>query len=780
MTGIKIFIALFVFFLSSSAYSQNTFTIKGNLKDTLSGDVMGYATILVKETKTGAVSDEQGNFSLSLSAGKYTLEISYLGYKTITKKINLTSDMALNIPMTVEETVTQEVEIKDKKVSENVEDTKMSNNEIDIKIIKKLPALFGEVDVIKNMQMLPGIQVAGEGNTGLYVRGGSPDQNLVLLDDAPVYNASHILGVFSIFNSDALKSAEIYKGGIPAQYGGRLSALVDIRTRDGNPQKFKVTGGIGLIASRLMIEGPIKKDKCSFMLSGRRTYGDLFLKLSHNPNIKNDQLYFYDFNLKLNYKFNDKNKLYLSAYHGRDVLAFANLFGLNWGNTTASLRFNHLYNDKLVSNTVLIYSKFDYAQNFNLGVQQFKFGTGVTEKSLRHDFTWLPNKKNEITFGTTITHRSYDPGKFEPGSDTSVFKEVILDKYHSIDEAFYISNKQKFSTRITIDYGLRYSLFTNIGKGSVYKYNGDLLASNITDTVQYKSFQPIKTYGGFEPRISGRYMLTEETSIKATYNRTIQYIQLLSNSTSPIPSSIWVPSTPYIQPQKADQVAAGYFRNFLNNTFETSVEGYYKWMHNAVDFKDNANLLLNPHIETELRRGKAWSYGLEFFVKKAKGKTTGWISYTWSKTQRKIPGVNDGNTYYASYDRRNNFNFVISHDFNDRWNIAGNWIYGSGRPFTLPAARYTFDYLTASYYTQRNGYRMPAYHRMDISVNLTNKKKEGQKWNSSWNFSLYNVYGRKNPFTIYTRDKKGSPGEKEVVMLYLFRWLPSVTYNFNF
>ncbi|MFL5731016.1 MAG: TonB-dependent receptor [Cytophagaceae bacterium] len=780
MIKIKSLLALLIFFISTAALAQETYTIKGTLKDSLSGDAMAYASVLIKENGKGTAADENGNFSLSMPAGIYTIEISYLGYKTISRKINLKNDITLDLPMSMEEPEVQEVEIKDKKISVNVEDTKMSANEIDIKIIKKLPALFGEVDVIKNMQMMPGIQVAGEGNTGLYVRGGSPDQNLVLLDDAPVYNASHILGVFSIFNSDALKSAEIYKGGIPAQYGGRLSALVDIRTRDGNPQKFKMSGGIGLISSRLMIEGPIKKDKCSFMLSGRRTYGDLFLKLSNNPNIKKDRLYFYDFNLKLNYKFNDKNKLYLSGYHGRDIFDFVGLFGLNWGNTTASLRFNHLYNEKLVSNSVLAFSSFDYTSSFDLGIQQFKFGTGVIEKSFRHDFTWVPNKKNEVTFGTTITHRSYNPGKFEPGSDTSLFKEVVIDKYHSIDEAFYISNKQKFSNRVTIDYGLRYSLFTNIGKGVLYKYNGDLLASNITDTVQYNSFKSIKTYGGFEPRVSGRYMLTDETSIKASYNRTIQYIQLLSNSTSPIPSSIWVPSTPYIQPQKADQVATGYFRNFLNNTFEASVEGYYKWMHNAVDFKDNANLLLNPHIETELRRGKSWSYGLEFFVRKNKGKTTGWISYTWSKTQRKIPGVNEGHTYFASYDRRNNFNFVISHDFNERWNIAGNWIYGSGRPFTLPAARYSFDYLTASYYTQRNGYRMPAYHRMDISVNLNSKKVEGRRWESSWNFSVYNLYGRRNPYTIYTRDKKDHPGEKEVVMVYLFRWLPSVTYNFNF
>jgi hypothetical protein len=780
MTGIKYFFWLLAFLISFSAYSQESFTISGNLKDSLTGDPMSYASVLVKENNKGVVSDEQGNFSLSLPAGSYTLEIQYLGYKTSRQKINLTADMTLSIPLSMEEVVVKEVEIKDKKLTENVDNTKMSTNEVDIKMIKKLPALFGEVDVIKNMQMLPGIQVAGEGNTGLYVRGGSPDQNLVLLDDAPVYNASHVLGVFSIFNSDALKSAEIYKGGIPAQYGGRLSALVDIKMRDGNPQKFKMSGGLGLISSRLMIEGPIKKDKCSFMVSGRRTYGDLFLKLSNNPNLRKNRLYFYDFNLKLNYKFNDKNKLYFSAYHGRDIFDFVGLFGLNWGNTTASLRFNHLYGEKLVSNTVLVFSNFDYTSSFDLGIQQFKFGTGVTEKSIRHDFTWIPDNKNEVTFGTTVTHRSYNPGKFEPGSDSSLFKEVIIDRYHSIDEAFYISNKQKLTNRITIDYGLRYSVFSNIGSGNLYKYNGELLAANITDTVEYKAFQEIKTYGGFEPRISGRYMLTEEASIKTSYNRTIQYIQLLSNSTSPIPSSIWVPSTPYIQPQKADQIATGYFRNFVNNKFETSIEGYYKWMHNAVDFKDNANLLLNPHIETELRRGRAWSYGLEFFARKNRGKTTGWISYTWSRTERKIPGVNEGNTYFASYDRRHNFNFVISHDINDRWNVAGNWIYGSGRPFTLPAARYTFDYLTASYYTQRNGYRMPAYHRMDISVNLTSRKKEGRHWNSSWNFSVYNLYGRMNPYTIYTRDKKDHPGEKEVVMLYLFRWLPSITYNFNF
>jgi outer membrane cobalamin receptor len=780
MKSFKFFSIFFLFILSFRLTAQDKFTLGGNIKDSLTNENISSATIIIKEINQGITTDRDGNFSISLPKGKYTLSISFLGYKTIEQRINLNSDVNLVIQLPAEASIVDEVIVKDKRETQNVDDTKMSTGKMDIKQIRKLPALFGEVDVIKNMQMLPGIQVAGEGNTGLYVRGGSPDQNLVLLDDAPIYNASHVGGMFSIFNADALKSAEIYKGGIPAQYGGRLSSLVDIKTKEGSMTKFSGSGGIGLpIASRLTLEGPILKNKLSFMVSGRRTYIDEFFFISDK--LKGNKIHFYDVNVKLTYHINAKNKLFFSGYSGRDVLKFKGLFGLSFGNTTGTLRLNHVFNEKLTSNTILIYSDFVYVNSFDIGIQKAEFTTGIKERSLKQDFSYSLNSNNEISFGVMATYRKYNPGKFVPTSDNSLFKPVEINNYYSLDEGIYISNKQKFNKRLTVDYGLRYSIFSNIGPGNVNQYkSGDISTDSANGTVDYKSGQNIKTFSYPEPRISARFMLTESSSIKATYNRMYQYLHLMSNSTSPIPFNMWVPSTNYIKPQKADQVAAGYFRNFLNNKFETSIEGYYKQMNNALDFKDNAQILLNPHIETELKRGKSWSYGLELYLKKSTGKTTGWISYTWSKTERKIPGVNEGRTYYASYDRRHNFNFVFSHDFNDRLNFSANWIYGSGRPFTLPAAKYQIDYMSVSYYTERNGYRMPAYHRLDAAINLNSKKKEGRTWSTVWNFSIYNLYGRKNPFTIFVQEDPKNPGKNQVVMIYLFQQLPSITFNFNF
>jgi hypothetical protein len=781
MASLRVFCTLFFLLLIAFAsHAQQKFVLSGNIKDSLTNESMPAATVLVKELNKGTIADEKGNFSISLPEGKYTVVISYLGYKSIEQKVNLNSNVNISIQLPVDDMNFDEVEVKGQKETQHVENTKMSTAKLDIAQIRKLPALFGEVDVMKNMQMLPGIQVAGEGNTGLYVRGGSPDQNLILLDDAPIYNASHVGGMFSIFNADALKSAEIYKGGIPAEYGGRLSSLVDIRTKEGSMTKFSGSGGIGFpIASRLTLEGPILKNKISFLISGRRTYIDEFF--FPFKKLKGNKIHFYDVNAKLTWYINEKNKLYFSAYSGRDVLKFKGLFGLAFGNNTATLRLNHIYNEKLVSNTILIYSDFVYVNTFDIGIQKAEFTTGIKERSFKHDFTWTPNSKHQISFGFIATYRKYNPGKFTPTDPGSLFKAVEIDNYYSLDEGIYISNKQKLTARLTLDYGLRYSIFSNIGPGNVNQYKQGIISTDSADgTVPYHSGKNIKTFSNPEPRVSARYMLTESSSIKATYNRMYQYIHLMSNSTSPIPFNMWVPSTNYIKPQKADQVAAGYFRNFLENKFETSIEGYYKQMNNALDFKDNAEILLNPHIETELRRGKSWSYGVELYLKKSKGKTTGWISYTWSKTERKIPGVNEGRTYYASYDRRHNLNIVFSHDFNDRFNFSANWIYGSGRPFTLPAAKYQYDYMVLNYYTERNGYRMPAYHRLDAAFNLNSKKKEGRKWSTVWCFSIYNLYGRKNPFTIFVQDKPDHPGQKQVVMIYLFRQLPSITFNFNF
>ncbi|MFN3403746.1 MAG: TonB-dependent receptor [Cytophagaceae bacterium] len=777
----KKIILVCLLFLSTTLSAQNKFKVEGNVKDESTNEPLIGVVIKVRENNAiGTVTDLSGNYTLQLSEGNYTLIYQYIGYLIKERPIQLTKDLNLNVFLSPDTKVEKEIIVTGERPDKNIQDTRISTQEVNIAQIKKLPALFGEVDVIKNIQMLPGIQVAGEGNTGLFVRGGGPDQNLILIDEAPVYNASHLLGMFSIFNSDVLKSAEIYKGGIPAQHGGRLSSLLDIRTRDGNNKTYSASGGIGLISSRLTLEGPIKRDKSSFILSGRRTYGDLFLMLSPDEGVNSSRLYFYDLNAKLTFNINPKNKVYFSGYYGRDAFKFSDFFQNNWGNTAATLRWTHIFNDKLVGHTSLIHSAFDYELRITQSVQAFKFTNGVKEYSIKQDFNYFLDDNNELAFGVSAGYRTYFPGKFSPTTQNSIFKDVTLSQFHNLEEAVYLSNKQKFGPRITVEYGLRYSLFQNTG-GSLYKYNGQPENNNIYDTINYGRFETIKNFDGFEPRLSGRYLLDENSSLKLSYNRMIQYIHLMNNSTSPVPYSVWLPSTPYLRPEKADQVAGGYFRNFLNNKIETSVEAYYKKMYDVIDFKDNAQLILNPHMETEVRAGNSWSYGLELFIKKNTGPLTGWISYTWSKTERNIPGVNDGKTYFASYDRRHNANFVGSYDINSRWNISANWVYGTGRPINLPVAKYNmFDNKVPALYPERNYYRMPAYHRLDLAVTLNSKKKEGRKWESSWNFSIYNLYARKNPFTMMIRDKADSPGEKEVIMIYFPAPIPSITYNFKF
>jgi hypothetical protein len=784
MNSVKriVILLLTLLFSTWNAYGQQSkFNFSGYVKDAGTGEDLIGAVVGVKGTDIGVMTNEYGYYSLTLAEGTYVFFIDYVGYKIQYDTVVLNQNIKKEWQMEVEAEVI-ELEIKGEREDRNVTDTKISTQSVDINQIKKLPALFGEVDVIKNIQTLPGIQVAGEGNTGLYVRGGGSDQNLILIDEAPVYNASHLLGIFSVFNSDALKSAEIYKGGIPAQYGGRLSSLLDIRTKDGNNKEFHGTGGIGTIAARLTLEGPIVKDKGSFMVSGRRTYGDLFLKLSSDPSVKNNQLYFYDFNAKVNYRINDNNRIYVAGYFGRDVFKFDSLFKIDWGNATGSIRWNHVYSDKLFGNLTFVASDFKYDQDLNLGVQNFNFKTGLREYTLKQDFSHFLNKKMELRYGVSGTQRRYDPGKFGPITDDAIFQEIKIPDYQSLEGSIYLSNNHKISTRISMDYGLRYTWFANTGPGDVYTYNGDVTVANTSDTVTYQKGDIIKSFQAFEPRFAGRYLVNEKSSIKVSYNRTNQFINLIANSLSPLPFNIWVPANPYFKPQYADQIAAGYFRNFKDNAFEASVETYYKNMENTLDFIDNADLLVNPQIETQVRSGRTWSYGLELFLKKNKGKTTGWVSYTLSKTQTQVDEINFGKVYDASFDRRHNLNIICSHDFNKKFNLSGQFVYGTGRPIGLPSSRYEIGgtYI-GGLYPERNSLRLPSYHRLDLSFtfNPTGKKPD-RKWKGSWVFSVYNLYARRNPFTVYTADKEDSPGDKELRMIYFPAPIPSITYNFSF
>lgn len=773
-------ICLLIVFSNCIALSQE-YSVSGKISDSSTAEPVPFAFVTVKDKNIQTAADEHGLYNLNLPIGSYIINVNSYGYTPIEKKITVSENTVVNFHLSSITRTLNEVILTSPEEKENVRDISMSRNEINIEEMKKLPAMFGEVDVMKTIQMMPGVITAGEASTGLFVRGGSSDQNMVLLDQAVVYNPVHQGGIFSIFNSDALQSAEIYKGGIPAKYGGRLSSVVEIETKNPSDTSVHVDAGIGTISSRLTISGPIKKEKSTFMISGRRTYADLFLKLSKDENLRKSKVYFYDLNGKVTLSAGKKNEFSISGYYGKDVLDINELIRFSYGNAAATGAWKHIYNEKLTSKTYLTFS--DY--NFNLGIEtqdsEFDVSNGIREASIKHIFDWDINKKNKLLFGLDGSFKKYYLGTVE-SSGVEIFN---IPNQQSVDAGMYISNLQKISNRIDIEYGLRLSGFAQTGKTTEYIYEGQPSDDNLIDSVNYDSFEFLEGFINPEPRLSGRYMLTEASSIKLSYNRMVQYLHLMSNSTAPVPFNVWVPSGRYIKPEKADQVALGYFRNFKDNMFESSVEVYYKQMYDVVDFVDNAEVIFNKTVETEVRAGDSWSYGAEFFLKKRKGKTTGWISYTLSKTMRKIPGVNEDRAYPASYDRRHNLNVVISHEINKKWNVSGAFVYGSGRPFTLPAAKYQFDNYLISYYTERNAYKIPGYHRLDLAATYTFRKSRFmKKWERSLHFSLYNAYGRKNPYTVMVRDKEenvntGNQG-KELVMIYLFRWLPSITYNLTF
>ncbi len=779
MRHLFFFLVMVALILPSVSFSQsNVYTLSGTVRDSANKEELPGASVYTSDQKTGTMTDFDGKYELKLKEGTYTLEVYFYGYNTLVRTVTIRSDQKLDFLLSNATEKMEEIVLKGTRADDNVKDTKMSTIELNIEEIKKLPALLGEVDVIKNLQLLPGVQVAGEGNAGLYVRGGGADQNLVLLDNATVYNPVHAVGIFSVFSGDVLKSTELYKGGIPAQYGGRLSSLLEITTKSGDFEKFGGSAGIGLLSSRLMVEGPIVKDKVSFMLAGRRTYFDLFLAASGDETIRKTKLYFYDLNGKISIKANKNNFIEISGYYGKDVLKLSSLFNNYYGNNAVSTSWRHVFSERLYSQTYLTYSGFDYNIALELDeAQKFRISNGIQDFNLKHLFFQELNPKNKLTYGIDASYKIFMPGEVAPQGSSSAFKPYKIPNAYSLDGGIYISNKQTITSRLSADYGLRFSMFSQVGEASITNYDGKPAKNSVTDTSTYGSMRIVKPYSGLEPRVSLRYTLNEVSSIKASYNRMFQYLHLLSNSTSPVPSNIWLPSGKYIQPQRADQVALGYFRNFKENTYEASVEAYYKHMDKVIDFVDNAELFLNPNPETDVLPGIGRSYGTEFFLRKNKGKTTGWISYTLSKATRKIDGINDNKEYLASYDRRHNLNIVVTHDLSKRINISSTFVYGTGRPFTLPSGKYTFDYTTPAYYTERNAYRLRSYHRLDLAVNI-NFNQEG-RFKSNLNISLYNAYGRKNPYTIMVRDKENGEGQ-ELAMIYLFRWLPSITYNINF
>ncbi len=785
------FFTIIALLISTVAYSQPKHTLSGYMRDIGSGEELIGSTIYVDEIKSGTVTNVYGFYSISLPAGTYNITFNYLGFIAETKTIELNQDITLNLEMQQDNKVLQVVEITGEAANRNVSSLETGVQRMDAQKIKDIPQFMGEVDIIRSIQLLPGVSTVGEGATGFNVRGGNIDQNLILLDEATVYNSSHLFGFFSVFNADAVKDLTLYKGGIPARYGGRLSSVLDVRQREGNSKEFGGAAGIGLVSSRLMLEGPIQKDKASFMVAGRRSYGDIFLPL-FGDDLAGNRLYFYDLNAKVNYVINENNRLFLSGYSGADRFKFGDFFQSYWGNNTASLRWNHLFSKRMFSNFTAIFSDYTYELGVPTGAQAFNWRAGITNYNLKADFSYFPNVNNTVDFGVNALYYGFRPGRAEGVGEGSILNVIEVQKERALEMAAYISNKQSITDQLSVQYGVRYSHFLNMGPRDIFIYENDIPISDeaIIDTVQYVSGDVIADYGGFEPRLSVNYTFNPRASVKAGYNRTRQYIHLVSNTAAATPLDIWTPAGKYIKPATADQVSVGYFRNFKNNVYEASVEVYYKQYEDLLDYRNGAELLLNTTLETELLQGVGQSYGLEVQVQKVKGDFTGWVSYTLSRSEIKVDGINLGEYYPSNYDKTHDISVVGAYELSDKWKFGGTFAYMTGRPITFPDSRYVFDGIVAPNYSSRNAARTPDYHRLDLSATLTPQKKKEKvlffinrpdSWQSSWTFSLYNVYARRNPYSIFFRQNEDNPQVTEAFQLSVFgSIIPGITYNLTF
>lgn len=781
---------LFFFFLQAPAQNASEkagrVVLNGYVKDSLSGESIIGATIAVSGQTKAVMSNQYGFYSITLDKGTYTLNVSHVSYIGRTFIVNLDSNASQNFDLVSKSAAISEVVVYSKRRDGNVKNAQMGKVDLSMTQIKNLPAFMGEVDLLKAIQLLPGVRNAGEGNAGFYVRGGGPDQNLIMLDDAVVYNTGHLFGFFSIFNSDAIKNVSLIKGGMPAQYGGRLSSVVDVTMKEGNINKLQMDGGIGLIASRFSIQGPIKKDKASFILSARRTYVDALAKpaISKSSAFYGSGYYFYDVNAKINYRFSEKDRLYLSGYFGRDVFDFVNSkrsFKTNipWGNATGTLRWNHVFNRRLFANTTLVYNDF----NFKLTAQQESFevglSSGIRDITLKTDFDYYPLPNHKLKFGGLLTFHKFVPNVVSGRQDSIIFTPNNEGSKYAVESAVYLQDDWELGEKWKINYGLRFSTFTQTGPYNLYIRDAD---GNKLDSTFYGKLKAVKTYGGFEPRATIRYAIDNETSIKAAVTRNLQYIHLVSNAGTTLPTDLWVPSTYIVRPQISWQYAAGFFKNFNDNTFETSLEVYYKDMQNQIEYKEGYTpSLADP--EEEFVFGKGWSYGTELFINKLKGRFTGWVGYTLSWTWRKFPQLNEGEKYPAKYDRRHDLSVVSNYELNRKWKFGAVFVYGTGSAITLPERFYVINGVLTQEYSKLNQYRMKAYHRLDLSATLTPTPKKKRKVSSYWVFSIYNVYSRLNPYFIYY-DQNGSPvnGDLKVEarQVSLFPVLPAVTWNFKF
>ncbi len=775
LTRFKSLFFLLVFLTTSFVvFSQDKVTISGTVTSAKTGETLIGATIKTLNNAAASASNEYGFYSLTLPKGDYTIEVSAVGLQPKQQSVQLQENVVLDFQLEEKAAELEAVVVK-ATGRRSISNPQMGMERVSVAETRNIPMLFGERDVIKTIQLLPGIKSAGEGSSGFFVRGGAADQNLILLDEATVYNASHLLGFFSTFNPDAIKDVTVYKGGMPAQYGGRLSSVLDIKMNEGNNQDFDVSGGIGLISTKLNVEGPIQKGKSSFLVSGRRTYVDMFLKLSSDSSINNNQLYFYDLNAKLNYQLGKKDRLFVSGYFGRDKLGVGEIFGLDWGNGTGTVRWNHIYSSKLFSNTSLIFSNFDYNISIRSGSNDFDIYSQIRDVNLKQEFQLYANERNTIRFGFNSVYHIIRPGEITSSATTSL-NSYIRQKRHSWENGIYGSNTFKASNKVNLTYGARLTTFSILGKGDYYNIDAD---GNVTDTMSYDKGEFVKTYVNLEPRVAVSYVLNNTASIKGSYVRNVQNLHLISNSTTGSPTDKWVASTNIIKPEISDQLSLGWYKNLANNNYELTVEAYYKALQNQIDYRTGADIFMNSDaIESQLLFGKGRAYGIEWLLRKQTGKLTGWLSYTLSKTERKIDGLNNNEWYNARQDRTHDIAIVGTYHLNRKWTLSANWIYYTGDAVTFPAGKYRVDDQVVFYYTERNAYRMPNYHRLDLGA--TWQLRKTKKYTSELAFSLYNAYGRENAYTIEFRESENDPQKTEAVQTALFKYIPSVSFNFKF
>ena len=778
---------LFVLYNQTSSYSQDKVTLSGYISDNENNETLIGVNVIIPDLKIGTTTNDYGFYSLTVPRGNYKLQISFLGFKNQEIDLIFLSDFSQNFKLQKEIQMLDEVIIKESSEFIDLRSPEMSVNRLSISTIKKIPAVLGETDVIKTITLLPGVTNAGEGASGFNVRGGGADQNLILLDEAIIFNSSHLFGFFSVFNPESIKDIRLYKGGIPAKYGGRVSSVLNIFQKEGNKNKFNSQGGLGLISSRLLLEGPIKKETTSFLFGGRSSYAHLFLPLIES--VDNNKAYFYDLNTKLSHRVNENNTIFLSGYFGRDVFDIDNLFDLSYGNSVANFRWNHLFSNKLFSNLSMIYSDYDYTLDF--GLAEFDWNLGITNFNLKYDLKYYLNEKLKIEYGLNSIYYKFDPGLIQPTTDNSTIQNQKLEDKFAVENALYSSIDYKILPKLQLNFGLRLSNFLRLGqKINTYENDNPLLFINSVQIyeeatplgfIEYSKSEVIKQFTNLEPRFSLAYKIADDKSFKISYNRMAQYLHLISNTNSPTPIDVWAPSGKYIDPQLLNQVAVGYFETFNNKIYSLQAEVFYKTIKNRLDYIDGAELIANDAIEQVLLNGEARASGIEILFQKNEGKLTGWIAYTLSKSEQRTPGrteeetgINNGNWYFTPYDKTHDFSLVSNYRINSGWNLNLNFIFQTGQPITYPNAQYQFQGFSIPNYEARNSSRLPSYHRLDISAIYKPKNKAGE-----WVFGIYNIYNRKNAASIRFQQNINN-GTNEAVRLAIFGIIPSITYNFKF